>query len=68
MEDFSERAAKFFPKAKDWPPPERQRTVSIAEMIAPSSKKKAIRDALQSSAAEMVAPKKKKLKTEDAKK
>jgi hypothetical protein len=68
MEDFSERAAKFFPKAKDWPPPERQRTVSIAEMIAPSSKKKAIRDALQVTAAEMVAPKKKKLKAEDAKK
>ena len=68
MEDLSERAAKFFPKAKDWPPPERQRTVSIAEMIAPSSKKKAIRDALQVTAAEMVAPKKKKLKAEDAKK
>jgi hypothetical protein len=67
MEDFSERAAKFFPKAKDWPPPERRRTVSIAEMIAPSSKKKEIRDALQANAAEMVAPKKK-LKTEDAKK
>ena len=63
MEDFSERAAKFFPKSKDWPPPERQRTVSIAEMIAPSSKKKAIRDALQANAAEM-----KKLKAEDAKK
>jgi hypothetical protein len=68
MEDFSERAAKFFPKAKDWPPPERRRTVSIAEMIAPSSKKKEIRDALQASAAEMVAPKKKKLKAEDVKK
>jgi len=69
MEDLSERAAKFFPKAKDWPPPERQRTVSIAEMIAPSSKKKAIRDALQASAAEMVAPKKKKeIKVEDVKK
>jgi hypothetical protein len=68
MEDFSERAAKFFPKSTDWPPPERQRTVSIAEMIAPSSKKKAIRDALQVTAAEMVAPKKKKLKAEDAKK
>ena len=73
MEDFSERAAKFFPKAKDWPPPERQRTVSIAEMIAPSSKKKAIRDALQGlsgtvTAAEMVAPRKKKLKVEDVKK
>ena len=69
MEDFSERAAKFFPKAKDWPPPERQRTVSIAEMIAPSSKKKAIRDALQVPAAEMVAPKKKKeIKVEDVKK
>jgi len=64
MEDLSERAAKFFPKAKDWPPPERRRTVSIAEMIAPSSKKKGIRDALQASAAEMVAPKKK-LKAED---
>ena len=63
MEDFSERAAKFFPKSTDWPPPERQRTVSIAEMIAPSSKKKAIRDALQVTAAEM-----NKLKTEDAKK
>ena len=73
MEDFSERAAKFFPKSTDWPPPERQRTVSIAEMIAPSSKKKAIRDALQDlsgtiTAAEMVAPKKTKLKTEDVKK
>ena len=63
MEDFSERAAKFFPKSTDWPPPERQRTVSIAEMIAPSSKKKAIRDALQVTAAEM-----KKLKAEDVKK
>ena len=68
MEDFSERAAKFFPKAKDWPPPERRRTVSIAEMIAPSSKKKAIRDALQVTAAETVAPKKKKLKADDVKK
>jgi hypothetical protein len=68
MEDFSERAAKFFPKAKDWPPPERRRTISIAEMIAPSSKKKAIRDALQVTSAEMVAPRKKKLKPDDAKK
>ena len=68
MEDFSERAAKFFPKAKDWPPPERRRTVSIAEMIAPSSKKKAIRDALQVTAAETVAPKNKKLKADDVKK
>jgi len=69
MEDLSERAAKFFPKAKDWPPPDRQRTVSIAEMIAPSSKKKAIRDAIQASAAEAVAPKKNKdIKTEDVKK
>ena len=69
MDDLSERAAKFFPKAKDWPPPDRQRTVSIAEMIAPSSKKKAIRDAIQASAAEAVAPKKKKdIKTEDVKK
>jgi hypothetical protein len=33
------RAAKFFPKAKDWPPPDRQRNVSIAEMIAPKKKK-----------------------------
>jgi hypothetical protein len=39
MEDFSERAAKFFPKAKDWPPPERQKTVSAAEMVAPRKKK-----------------------------
>jgi hypothetical protein len=39
MEDLSERAAKFFPKAKDWPPPERQRNVSIAEMVAPKKKK-----------------------------
>ena len=69
MDDLSERAAKFFPKAKDWPPPDRQRTVSIAEMIAPSSKKKAIRDAIQASAAETVALKKKKeIKTEDVKK
>jgi len=43
MEDFSERAAKFFPKSTDWPPPERQRTVSIAEMIAPKKKKKDIK-------------------------
>jgi hypothetical protein len=74
MDDFSERAAKFFPKSTDWPPPERRRTVSIAEMIAPSSKKKAIRDALQDlsgtgSITEMVAPKKKKdIKVEDVKK
>jgi len=44
MEDLSERAAKFFPKAKDWPPPDRQRTVSIDEMIAPKKKKKDIKD------------------------
>jgi hypothetical protein len=37
-------------------------------MVAPSSKKKAIRDAIQASAAETVAPKKKKeIKTEDVK-
>jgi hypothetical protein len=36
-------------------------------MVAPSSKKKAIRDAIQASAAETVALKKKKeIKTEDA--
>jgi hypothetical protein len=39
MEEFSERAAKFFPKAKDWPPPERRKTISAAEMIAPKKKK-----------------------------
>ena len=39
MDDLSERAAKFFPKAKDWPPPERQKTVSAAEMVAPKKKK-----------------------------
>jgi len=38
MEDFSERAAKFFPKAKDWPPPERRKTISAAEMVAPKKK------------------------------
>ena len=69
MDDLSERAAKFFPKAIDWPPPERRRTITAAEMVAPSSKKKAIRDAIQASAAETVAPKKKKdIKTEDVKK
>jgi hypothetical protein len=40
MEEFSERAAKFFPKAKDWPPPERRKTISAAEMVAPKNKKK----------------------------
>ena len=39
MEDLSERAAKFFPKAKDWPPPERRKTISAAEMVAPKKKK-----------------------------
>jgi hypothetical protein len=39
MEDFSERAAKFFPKAIDWPPPERRRTITAAEMVAPKKKK-----------------------------
>jgi hypothetical protein len=39
MEEFSERAAKFFPKAKDWPPLERRKTISAAEMVAPKKKK-----------------------------
>jgi hypothetical protein len=39
MEDLSERAAKFFPKAKDWPPPERRKTITAAEMVAPKKKK-----------------------------
>jgi hypothetical protein len=30
---FAERSAKFFPKAKDWPPPERQPTITPEEMI-----------------------------------
>lgn len=37
--DFFERAAKFFPKLEDYPPPERQRTVSIEEMLGPRYKK-----------------------------
>ena len=44
MEEFSERAAKFFPKAKDWPPPERRKTISAAEMVAPKKKKLNVED------------------------
>jgi hypothetical protein len=39
MDEFSERAAKFFPKSTDWPPPERRKTISAAEMVAPKKKK-----------------------------
>jgi hypothetical protein len=38
-EDFFERAEKFFPKAKDWPPPERRKTITPEEMVAPKKKK-----------------------------
>jgi len=36
---FAERSAKFFPKAKDWPPPERQPTITPEEMVKTVPKK-----------------------------
>ncbi len=38
---FSERAASFFPKAKDWPPPERQPSITPEEMVKSEPKKTA---------------------------
>jgi len=32
-EEFDRRAAKFFPKMKDWPPPDRQRVITPEEMV-----------------------------------
>lgn len=37
--DVHERAARFFPKAKDWPPAERQKTISSVDMVAPKNPK-----------------------------
>jgi hypothetical protein len=34
-EEFAEKAAKFFPKAKDWPPPGQQRTITPEEAVSP---------------------------------
>jgi hypothetical protein len=39
-DEFDRRAAKFFPKAKDWPPPERQRTITPEEAISGLKKPK----------------------------
>jgi len=36
---FTERATAFFPKAKDWPPPERQPTITPEDMVKPDTKK-----------------------------
>ena len=36
---FSERAASFFPKAKDWPPPERQPSITPEEMVKSEPRK-----------------------------
>lgn len=36
---FAERSAAFFPKAKDWPPPERQPTITSEDMVKPEPKK-----------------------------
>lgn len=38
--DFFERAEKFFPKLKDWPPLSERKTITPEEMVAPKSKKK----------------------------
>jgi hypothetical protein len=35
-EEFAEKAAKFFPKAKDWPPPGQQRTITPEEAVSPN--------------------------------
>ena len=32
-EKLSEKTTKFFPRAKDWPPPERQKTISSHDMV-----------------------------------
>lgn len=36
---FAERSSKFFPKSKDWPPPERQPTITPEEMVKTVPKK-----------------------------
>ena len=35
-EEFAEKAAKFFPKSKDWPPPGQQRTITPEEAVSPN--------------------------------
>lgn len=34
-EEFVEKAAKFFPKAKDWPPVDQRRTITPEEAVRP---------------------------------
>jgi len=39
-EKLAEKAAKFFPKAKDWPPPDQQKTISPIDMVTSKKSKK----------------------------
>jgi len=39
IDGFSKRASNFFPKAKDWPPPERQVVVTPEEMVKSDNRK-----------------------------
>ena len=56
MDNLSERAAKFFPKAKDWPPPERRKIITAAEMVAPKKKNESSKTTTHSTINEQHAP------------
>jgi hypothetical protein len=42
-DEFARRAADFFPKMKDWPPPERQRTITAEEIVRGLKKPKFVK-------------------------